>query len=34
VDGRRYFDLEEDRMLRRQVERERAQLIQLLLQER
>ena len=33
VDGRRYFDLEEDRMLRRQVERERAQLIQLVLKE-
>jgi imidazolonepropionase-like amidohydrolase len=32
VDGRRYFDLEEDRELRRQVETERAQLIQLALE--
>ncbi len=34
VDGRRYFDIEEDRRLRQQVERERAQLIQLILNER
>ncbi len=33
VDGRRYFDLEEDRELRQRVERERAQLIQLVLQD-
>jgi imidazolonepropionase-like amidohydrolase len=33
VDGRRYFDLEEDRRLRQQVERERAQLIQAVLQD-
>jgi imidazolonepropionase-like amidohydrolase len=34
VDGRRYFDLDEDRELRQQVERERAQLIQAALQAR
>jgi imidazolonepropionase-like amidohydrolase len=33
VDGRKYFDLDEDRALRREVERERAQLIQAALQE-
>jgi imidazolonepropionase-like amidohydrolase len=31
IDGRRYFDLEEDRLLRAQVERDRAQLIQSIL---
>lgn len=31
IDGRKYFDLEEDRVLREQVQRERAQLIQLIL---
>jgi imidazolonepropionase-like amidohydrolase len=34
IDGRRYFDLEEDRQLREQVERERSQLIQLILSQR
>ncbi|HUF27475.1 MAG TPA: amidohydrolase family protein [Gemmatimonadaceae bacterium] len=34
VDGRRYFDLEEDRQLRERAERERAQLIQLILSQR
>jgi imidazolonepropionase-like amidohydrolase len=33
VDGRRYFDLDEDRELRRSVEQERARLIQLALEE-
>jgi imidazolonepropionase-like amidohydrolase len=32
VDGRRYFSLDEDRVLREQVQRERARLIQLVLQ--
>jgi imidazolonepropionase-like amidohydrolase len=31
IDGRRYYDIEEDRRLREQVERERAQLLQLVL---
>jgi adenine deaminase len=31
IDGRKYFDLEEDARLQQQVERERAQLIQLIL---
>jgi imidazolonepropionase-like amidohydrolase len=31
IDGRRYYDLEEDRQVREQVERERAQLIQAIL---
>jgi imidazolonepropionase-like amidohydrolase len=34
IDGRRYFDIEEDSQLREQVERERAQLIQLILSQR
>ncbi|MDZ7757130.1 amidohydrolase family protein [Rhodohalobacter sp.] len=34
VDGRKYFDLEEDRELRRTVEEERAQLIQLIMEEK
>jgi imidazolonepropionase-like amidohydrolase len=34
IDGRRYFDVEEDRVLREQVQRERAQLIQAVLQDR
>ncbi|CAN5737561.1 amidohydrolase family protein [soil metagenome] len=34
IDGRRYFDIEEDRQLREQVERERSQLIQLILTQR
>jgi imidazolonepropionase-like amidohydrolase len=34
IDGRRYFDIEEDRQLREQVERERSQLIQLILSQR
>ena len=31
IDGRRYFDLEEDRVMRKQVEKERMMLIQKLL---
>ena len=31
IDGRKYFDLEEDKVLRRQVVKERAELIQKLL---
>ena len=34
VDGRRYYDIEEDRRLRAEVERERAEIIQLILDER
>jgi imidazolonepropionase-like amidohydrolase len=34
IDGRRYFDIDEDRRMREQVERERAQLIQLILTQR
>jgi imidazolonepropionase-like amidohydrolase len=34
IDGRRYFDIDEDRRMREQVERERAQLIQLILSQR
>jgi imidazolonepropionase-like amidohydrolase len=34
IDGRRYYDLEEDRRMREQVERERSQLIQLILSQR
>jgi imidazolonepropionase-like amidohydrolase len=34
IDGRRYFDLEEDRQLRDQVERERSQLIQSIMTQR
>jgi imidazolonepropionase-like amidohydrolase len=34
IDGRRYYDLEEDRLLREQVERERSQLIQQILSQR
>jgi len=33
IDGRKYFDLEEDRELREDVERERAQLIQLIVED-
>jgi imidazolonepropionase-like amidohydrolase len=33
IDGRKYFDIDEDRALRAQVERERAQLIQAILRE-
>jgi imidazolonepropionase-like amidohydrolase len=34
IDGRRYYDLEEDRRMREQVERERSQLIQQILSQR
>ncbi|HUH12100.1 MAG TPA: amidohydrolase family protein [Longimicrobiales bacterium] len=34
IDGRRYFDIDEDRALREQVERERARLLQLVLEDR
>jgi imidazolonepropionase-like amidohydrolase len=34
IDGRRYFDLDEDRRLRQQAEQERARLIQLVLEQR
>jgi imidazolonepropionase-like amidohydrolase len=34
IDGRRYFDIEEDRQLREQVERERSRLIQAILSQR
>ncbi len=34
IDGRRYFDLEEDKVLRRQVVKERTALIQKLLSEK
>jgi imidazolonepropionase-like amidohydrolase len=34
IDGRRYFDLDEDRRLRQEVEQERARLIQLVLEQR
>jgi imidazolonepropionase-like amidohydrolase len=34
IDGRRYFDLDEDRQLREQVERERSQLIQAIISQR
>jgi len=34
IDGRRYFDVEEDRRLREETERERARLIQLALERR
>jgi imidazolonepropionase-like amidohydrolase len=34
IDGRRYFDVEEDRRMREQVERERSQLIQQILSQR
>src|SRR5690606_1111813 len=33
IDGTRYFDIESDRQMRAQVERERAQLIQLILED-
>jgi imidazolonepropionase-like amidohydrolase len=34
IDGRRYFDIDEDRQLRREVEQERARLLQLVLEQR
>jgi imidazolonepropionase-like amidohydrolase len=34
IDGRRYFDIDEDRQMREQVERERSQLIQLITSQR
>jgi hypothetical protein len=34
VDGRRYFDIDEDREARQEVERERAMLIQRILEQR
>jgi imidazolonepropionase-like amidohydrolase len=34
IDGRRYYDIDEDRQLREQVERERSRLIQLILSQR
>jgi hypothetical protein len=34
IDGRRYFDIDEDRQLREEVERERSRLVQSILSQR